>query len=918
MLKSYAIRYLCFVILLILIPKQETLAHANDGIRFYIEKDFVSISESGFDFLKKETELKRLLKLSLSNFTKYDTTSSKIYKELSLINQKERKFEDALEFRLQQIDILEHFQNKKSLATGYTAVGELYHSLSEHYKAEDYFLKGLVVKKELFDHSYFENYTGLCHAYFEQGKYSLLKKYAQYALDIAKTPEQNIDALNYFIHAHVKMGDLKKSYELCVKMIDIAKENNLKFRLGRAFANMGWIKMLKGKYAESIDFYKEGIQLIEKSDDINKNFSLSFNNTNLSNVYMRLSRRDKKVSDAVKSFNYAEKALQKAKLYYGEDYNPNMGSIYQNIASKYIKIKKDRIEALNFTQEAVKCYMKNSDLENVEESIAKGDLYRVNQKWRLLVAMKEKAYAYAHLYLESKDKSDLLIAEKHIRNAVDMIDIMRAEMSDNETKIFWRKETRSIYNVGVELSEWLGDKEKVFYYLEKSKSILLLDELNHKEVSALIPPALIERERELLDDYVKSKKDSHFFFSKYTAFVDSLGSVYPSYYKYKFDTEPPTIREIQKNLLDDSTHLVQYYVTSDSLYTLNITKNDVELLTQKKQEKSELENDIKRFLSFVNNKDSLEFQKQYVDFLELSNKLYKQLFADIKHKKANSIIVGDGLIGYIPFDALVKDLSGDHPKYLIEDHFFSFASSVSILQKKKKKAKEDFHSLLIVCPEEFSSKELQPLRQSKQEVKSLSRIVKSTVLGKNDATLENFKQASSDFHVIHFSSHSGMEPESKKPWIAFQDSIISLDEIYKLHLNASLVTLSSCKSFDGDFQSGEGINSLARAFLFADASAVVGSLWNLNEVSGFEILEEFYKNLKSDYSKPKALRKAKLKFIKKNPYKSPYHWASLVCIGNPEKLSVKAPLKTQWIIPLLLLFSFLSFKFYSSFQKKES
>jgi len=529
--------------------------------------------------------------------------------------------------------------------------------------------------------------------------------------------------------------------------------------------------------------------------------------------------------------------------------------------------------------------------------------------------MKEKAYNYAHLFLNTKEKENLVLAEKHISNAVDMIDIMRAEMTDNETKVFWRKQTRVIYDVGMELAEWLGDKEKMFYYLEKSKSILLLDELNLKEVRDMIPEDLIEKENALLESYVKSKSESHFYFSKYMSFVDSLADVYPSYYKYKFDTQPPSIRDVQYNLLDESMQLLQYYVTSDSLYTLNITRDDVELITQARPKK--LNSRIKTFLKKVNNKDSLEFQKSYSNFLDISNGLYQTLFEKVEKKKPNVIVVGDGLIGYLPFDALVKDIDSEgKPSYLIEDHNFSFASSVSILNKMDKKRESQFNSMLIVCPEDFENEDLQPLVHSKEEVVSLKRLSKNKVLEKSDASFAKFKNESGKFDVIHFSSHSGMDTLSKKPWIAFQDSIVDLNEIYKLNLDASLVTLSSCKSFDGDFQAGEGINSLARAFLFADASAVVGSLWNLNEVSGYEILDDFYKNIRKNQSKPQALRQAKLKYIEENPYKSPFHWASLVCIGNPEKMNIKTNLNVQWIIPVIILLSLFGFRYYQRKSRK--
>jgi len=897
-----------FLLIVFFCTTQKTFG-STEGIRFYIEKDLNTLKISDSEYADKLSELNRLLNLCQESFVKYDTTTSKVYEQFSLLSQESRDFEKALNYKLAELEILEHFNIQSKLAVCYTQLAKSYSQLSEHYKSEAYYLKGLELKKELFDHSYFENYTGLCHSYYEQGKFNLLKRYAEYALEIAKNPDQILDSYYYIFLSHAQLKEVEKGYEILAKAEAMARKQNKVFKLGRVICNKGWMTAIEGNqkkslsiFKKSIDYYLQGIEIIELSDNENKDIDLAFHFSTLSNLYRRARSNEE-------SFIYARKAIQKAADFYGEDYNQDMGTLYQNLASKYIKIKRDRENGLKYTQAAIKCYMKDDSLDDYEKLISKEELFKVNQKWRLLISLKEKSLYYAHRYLDSKNKEDLINAERQIGNAVDMIDIMRAEMSDSDTKFFWRAKTKLIYDISIELAEWLGDKNKMYYYIEKSKSILLLDELNLKEATKLIPEQLVAREKTLLEDYTKSTEDSHFYFSKYKLFVDSLSLTYPAYYKYKFDTEIPQIQEVQNSIIDDSTNLIQYYNAEDSLYLLNITHDNVELVTSPRPK--ELEEDVEKFLSYIGNKDSLEFKAEYFKFLKLSHKLYQQLYEPIKAKRKNTIVVGDGPISYLPFEALVKNDDLSSPQYLIEDHSFSFASSVSVLQKMKSKKANKFNSLLVVCPEDFEDVNLELLLISDKEVESLKKISDCKILKQKEATLKNFTKESLDYDVIHFSSHSGVNQETKQPWIAFQDSIIELNEIYKMNLNASLVTLSSCKSFDGQYQAGEGINSLARAFLFANASSVIGSLWNLNEVSGYEILNTFYSNLKNEQNKPEALRHAKLKYIRDNPYKSPYHWAPLVCIGDNSKLKSQTPLKIKWILPLMLLFSFLGFRLLS-------
>jgi len=323
MLRIYPIKNILLVIGISFL--YQLSAHATEGIRFYIEKDLAALRLNQTDFEKKKSELNRLLILSLENFNQHDTTTSKIYESLAQTYTVKRLFDEALEYKFNALEILEHFKDAPALAKAYTEIGQLYNNLSEHDKSEEYLLKGLESKKELFDHSYFENYYGLCQAYHEQGKFNLQKKYAGYALEIAKNPKEIIDAKYLFILAHARLKELDQGYALCDEVVKMAEDNGLKFRLGRAYTNIAWLKTIELDYLSSARFYKKGIELIEASDEDTKNHVLSFNYSTLSNIYRRISAQSKSKSDISLSFLYANKAIEKSKIFYGRDYVPDMG-----------------------------------------------------------------------------------------------------------------------------------------------------------------------------------------------------------------------------------------------------------------------------------------------------------------------------------------------------------------------------------------------------------------------------------------------------------------------------------------------------------------------------------------------------------------------------------------------------------------
>ena len=936
-------RLLYCLVIYILISSYNYAYSGAEDIREYIEKDIAALSSIPLDSDKYISELHRLQRLCQNNFDAIDTTTSKVYALFHKYYLNRKSFSEASEFQKLELQILIEENDSKKLADAYTELGQTYGWLSEFYESEKYYLKGLDIKKQILDHTFFENYIGLCLAYSQQGKYNLHKEYAKRAQEVAKTPKQNCQAYFELLRVHIYLNQYEEARLMADEMLTIARRENLSYCIGRAYTGRGWIIIeeqdaLKKRnrsavrYNDALKSYLTGIEYIENSDNNYKQRTLAYNYSDLSNIYARLKQYEK-------SIKYGNQAIKISQEFYNKKHHQDTGTLFANLAAKYggryaIERKKilnqnlpvsecktcfsDINNTIKYHYEAIKCFLQKDGAEGEVLDYSKQDMYGVNLKKRCITSITNLARAYAlKYYYHNRNEEDLQSAEKNISLAVDLIDIMRSEMSSKETKMLWRRLTKSRYDDGVAIAEWMSDANKMLYYMEKSKSILLLEELNHQEALTLIPEHVSRREellrKTISDNPNKTPQD----YNVYNSFLDSIKHEYPAYYEYKFDISPPTIAEVQDDILSDSTAIIAYYTTSDSLYTVNITKDQSEVLTQSSDG---LDEDISALLGYLNNKDSLEFQQTYDRFLEVSLGLYKRLYAPITQKRKHSIIVSDGMIEYLPFDVLVDRIDDQgKPHYLIDDHVFSNTSSISVLQKKRIRTQNNFDNMLMVCPQRFDSLGLPPLLYSEREIDLLGNIINTEVLKDEDASLNSFIEKSEDYDVLHLSSHSGLDEETNQPWIAFQDSLINLNEIYKLKLNSSLVCLSSCKSFDGDYNTQEGINSLARAFLFTDVSAVVGSMWNLNEASGLKIFEEFYTNLKKSNTKSAALRDAKLKFIKDNPHKSPYHWAPLVIIGSPDGLSQsKAKISAPNILYLLGVSSFIFLLVYLVKRKIQS
>jgi len=274
-------------------------------------------------------------------------------------------------------------------------------------------------------------------------------------------------------------------------------------------------------------------------------------------------------------------------------------------------------------------------------------------------------------------------------------------------------------------------------------------------------------------------------------------------------------------------------------------------------------------------------------FEGISNALYQVLFPEgirsfISDNKIT--IVPDGLLQSIPFEALITDtLTG---AYFIESSEISYAYSITFLAQNQKISRNPQSELLGFAPIEF--KDLTKLPKTEDEIKKIQNHLKHKVYLGNEATSSQFLSAISDFNVIHLATHADAS-DSIAPWIAFSDRKMNLSELYTIKLQAELVFLSACNTSIGKHYTGEGVMSLARGFFSSGANSVISSLWNVDDRSTNKIVSNFYKNIKQQTTKSKALRKAKLNYIYSSSLNetSPYYWASFILIGDTGSIEIQ-------------------------------
>jgi CHAT domain-containing protein len=189
--------------------------------------------------------------------------------------------------------------------------------------------------------------------------------------------------------------------------------------------------------------------------------------------------------------------------------------------------------------------------------------------------------------------------------------------------------------------------------------------------------------------------------------------------------------------------------------------------------------------------------------------------------------------------------------------------------------------------------ELAPLPQTRIEADGIAALVPSdrrTVLLGADAREGTVSAPDflGRFRLLHFATHGLVDerrPERSSLALSFpadpsEDGYLQAAEIYRLRLQADLVTLSACETGLGRMVRGEGVLGLPRAFFFAGTPRVIVSLWSVSDRSTADLMVGLYRQLLQEGAAPAvALGRAKRTLREGVEFAHPFYWAPFVLMG---------------------------------------
>lgn len=836
-----------------------------------------------------------------------------------------QKWEEALEEWEKQNDL-------DNIASTLDLLGSARRNLGELDRALAIYQEALPLVQELNDpHSQANTLVKIGEIYATLGNYqTALDRYEQSIPFWQKANFRTGEAisLNGIGRIYTRLGESDRALEYYQRVLTMAEDVGSKEGQAAAHNNLGSAYSSLQRDIESLQQYEKALQIWEDvQDDRNKARTLN----NIGFVHGKKGENEKALARYEEALQIWQIVGDRSGL--ASTLN-NLGVIYANQGEQ------DR--ALSYYEQALS--LRTAIGDRAKESLT---------RYRIAIAQREKGNAE--------------IALEQIKLAVEIVESLRRNVGDRDLRTSFFASKQDYYEFYIDLLMQLHREEpkegydgKALEVSERSRSRSLLDVLAeaNADIRSGGDPALLQRERQLqqqlnvleqrrikiasgqfpLDQKIDINREVEVILQEYRSVQNLIRRTSPRYANL---TQPQTLtlKEIQSQILDRETLLLEYFIGEKQSYLWAVTPDSIESYTLPGREA------MKR--AARNFRRGLLRSRRVSGFSEAENaaiSLSNLLLAPVAEKLPNKrlLIVSDGVLHFVPFAAIavpqfdstnpllnVPGQSEEISQYvpLIEGHEIvniPSASTLAALREEIRDRPTPAKTLVAIADPIFGNNdnrvagstrsislppEVQRFAQeaellfdrlpfTREEVEQILALVPSE---KGDKAL-GF-EATRDFathpqlqnyRIVHFATHglfNSQNPHLSGLVFSLVDDrdrplngFLRLPEVFNLRFPADLVVLSACQTGLGENVRGEGVIGLTRGFMYAGAARVLVSLWSVDDRGTSELMIRFYRGILEENLEPAAaLRSAQLQMWQSEEWRSPFFWAPFALQGEWNK-----------------------------------
>ena len=903
-----------------------------------IGKTYYSLNEykKSLDYYTKALEIKR----KIGDAKGEGVTLN----DIGLIYLHLDEYKKSLDYYAKALDIHRKIGNLQGEGAILGNIGIVYNSLGEYQKALDYHKKALEIDRQIDDSKGEEkDLQDIGNVYSDVGNYSKSLGYYTNALKIARKIgdiQGEGDNLIHIGNCYSYLGKYEKSLDYYTKTLELYRKiGNVKGE-GNALNNIGMVYSNLGDYPKALEYLTKALEIAKQFDDIQGEGNA------LNNIGLAYSCS----GEYEKSLDYYTKALEKRNTWlFKVIVQGNMVDVY--LAQGNIIKLKEILKDYKNSSRSGEYYLIKKDYKKAKENFF--DTLQSGERTRNFGTL---FLSYLGLGLSEEGLKNYKEAEKYYKKAVELVEHQRDSLTPSQRKNFFDGKVGvfsrlEAYEGLVRVLHYLNRDSESFLYAESTKARVLSEEIARKYegTDCKLPEELAEKERDLTNkiasiyqqmDIAYEKNNQERFKeleeelkplkTEQEKFISKLRQNYPEYASIMY-TRPLKIEEIN---LKEGEVLIEYEVTDTVTFAYLIKKGKIIKTLIIPLTGEELTTLVKSYRS------TFETINSYSDLAKFNpqtgKKLYellmKDLLSEIKNEKI--IIVPDEILGILPFEALITDISDNYQikegkygpcpqglTYMGDTYNISYYQSASALSMIRTLNKGGGKKGLFAAGDPvFSDKDLRSdektspqsdfilsfqnavLNEGFIQFSRLSLtgeiIQKLSVLfqGKIDlytglsANEQNIKNKDlKDYTYLLFATHGILDndvPYIKEPALVLtlvnnkeEDGFFTMGEVMNKNMEADVAVLSACKTGLGKTLKGEGVMGMGRAFQYSGVRSVLMSLWSVESVSTNIMTEKYFEYLKEGKSNMEALKKAR-QYIRSQGYEHPVFWAPFILVGD--------------------------------------
>lgn len=841
------------------------------------------------------------------------------------------EMEKALDALNQSLVLWRAISNPNREAFTLSKIADIYISTGEPQKALDFYNQALNIQRRVNARTEQANMLySIAEVYSSLGDYQLSIDTHNQALEIFKSigdPFWQVLTLNKIGGIYQQTKDYQKALEFHNQALDLAKQNNNFLLQVNALGSIAIDYQSLKDYSKALDAAN---QILALSRQKNNPFWEANAVSMSGGVYLRSGDYQK----ALEAFEKAVTGYRKVEVLQGEYINLlNLGKVYK----------------------ALKQY---------EKALSTYD--RVLSLQRMFGDRTGEAETLYQVAITQRDRGNLNEARTQIEAAINIVEDIRTRVTSQELRTSYFASVQNYYQFYIDVLMQLHKKDPsqgydalALHASERARARSLLELLTEANANIRqgVDPELLQRERTLQQklDAVEQRrielfsgqwtnkqvqtleKETAELREDYRQVQEQIRRTSPRYAGLT-QPQPLQLAEIQQQVLDDNTMLLEYSLGEERSYLWAVTKTSI--TSYELPKRADIEAAAQSFYKLLNTpsyhlrgqRASLEVV-QRASSTEAVSQLSQMLLKPVAEQLGNKrlLIVSDGALQYIPFSALpTPGTSPEEVVPLLVNHEIinlPSASTLAVIREDLGDRIPAPKTVAVLADPVFSADDQRvgarhalPLQTPKNiDTLALSRAAREISItfnrlphtrteandilklapaaeqmqaldfAANRATATNPQL--SQYRIVHFATHgilNSVNPELSGVVLSLvdqkgapQNGFLRLNDIFNLSLPAELVVLSACETGLGQDVKGEGLVGLTRGFMYAGAPRVVVSLWSVDDQGTSELMSRFYKKMLQDGVKPAAaLRAAQIEMWQDKRWQAPYYWAAFTLQGE--------------------------------------